>query len=182
MEPIGYADILADEETKRFLVLKNGTLLDIADLTAEELEVHEANLPFFAQAQRQNLLPLALSTLCMKKIKLLEPLLEENKRLRSFVIEHGLEERREQTENALAAENRELRERVFRVEKQSVAALQAIVIRLHALTQSFAPLGKSLARHPDPHVREAYKCNLSILTISSSLAERAIEICTELSQ
>lgn len=181
MEPVGYADILGDGETKRFLVLKNGTLLDIADLGAEELEVHEANLPFFAQAQRQNLLPLALSTLCINKLKLLEPLLEENKRLRSFVIQHGLEERQEETENALAVENKELHERVFHVEKHSVAALQAIVIRLHALTQSFAPLGKSLARHPDPNVREAYKCNLSILTISSSLAERAIEICTELS-
>ena len=54
MEPVGYADILGDGETKRFLVLKNGTLLNIADLAAEELEVHEANLPFFATAQGQN--------------------------------------------------------------------------------------------------------------------------------
>jgi hypothetical protein len=182
--PVGYS-VLFDKKLGEYVThveFDNGERTALRDLSAQDVERYMLQIPPLEQHQRANMLSMTVLAEITAKLKILNFVFEERDKLREHVTQHALDIKRPLASDALREENIKLQKRVLTVNNHTVAALSATVIRLQALCQKFAPLGKALSQHTDNRVRQAYFFHCSLLNVADHLCEMAIDYCDRLMQ
>lgn len=180
--PVGYSVLLDDKigEYITYVEFSNGDRTALCDFSAQDVERYMCQIPPLEQHQRANMHSMTVLAEIIEKQKSLNFVFEERDKLREHVTRHALDINRPLASDALRKENIKLQKRALTVNKHTVAALSATVIRLQALCQKFAPLGKALSQHTDNRVRQAYFFHCSLLNVADYLCEMAIEYCDRL--
>jgi hypothetical protein len=192
-DAIGFSIVQGSEGPKRFILFFDGTSVPEETLSPDFLDIVGEHLPFVDKERRNSFLPMALLMQLRTKLDWQDREIErlkkeetENQELRRILLEYGLDRNRKAQEEAIITENAELQSKLqkesFRdqIDIASVASLQASIIRMTGAIWAFAPVSTALARHTDPHVRDGYESNLSLLTMMQELCETALQTCQHL--